>query len=323
MVFKVMNINLNCAGFISKETGDRDSILAVRYRFSNWVTFSDTLFQEQQNQPVYITYDPPGDFVRPEPGPSQHVTFDGVPLSKRDEAYQEAAVNFFAENILALYLRPVSYFVQADADVSTALDGRFPKSVEDIAQLVCANPALLNKVERVSGEFDSNTLAQATRMLIRHIIENYESAIEFVNAPEEFIKRLELSEIPDREYNALLRAAAEKQDQIVHTVNDIELGASSKIGDGNTYILIGFDRETMQPDKEGLKWYIDNIRSFVNQNGSFPAFGYYITEALLRYNVIVGPGVSQREVDYLIFQGHVVSDYRDVSRQPNENTGAE
>ena len=314
MPFKVMNIHGGTLeSNLQSWTWDGDGVLAVKYNFGGWVTFSNTLFAEQQNEQVLISYDPPGDFIRPPSGPSQHTNFDDVPFSERDPGYQEAAINFFAELVLAPYLQTHTYIVEPNAPVVEALSGRLPQTLDDIRELVANNPDLLPSIQRISPPFQSNSLSASARAVIRALLEDESSLESYLGDSAGFVDYvLEGQEAPigEAEREALIQAAADKPDLITNTFDSVALGRAQQ-GDGNTFILIGTDPETNLPSNAGLAWYQTYIADFVAQNGFLPGFGHYVTEASLCYRVIAGPDVSSRAMRYLTFGGNVVVDRRD------------
>jgi hypothetical protein len=296
-------------------TGDDDYILAVRYQVGGWTIFSNSLFADQPAESgiVRISYDPPGDIELPPPGPSQHTYFDEQSLSSRDEGYQTTAVNFFADYVLANYLRVRTYVVDPSSDVRDALDGRLPETRADIAKMIQKDDSLLDKVRCVEREFSPEQLSPGARQAIRSLLENRDSLESFLENPEKFIGEYQQSTeypIKDEEADALVRAAREQPEVVAHVFDSVELGRST-IGDGNAYILIGIDEGTGLPNKEGMRWYLDQLDNFVELNGFVPGIGFYVTEASLRHSVILGPGVSDRAREYLKFIGHEIVDHRE------------
>lgn len=298
---------------ICEWTGDTDNILAIAYQVGGWTTFSNTVFSEQAlTEPVGIAWDPPGDVPRPLRGPSQHTYFDGRPLSSRDTAYQQLAVNWFADFVLGGYLRPKRFMVEPTLNVVSALKGQLPQSLKDIAALAQADPSLLNKVHCVEGDFDPRQLSPAARQVCRAQLEDEKSLAQFLEAPEAFIAQVEKNQgtsVTEPEKQALLSAAKEKPDLVRSAFDSVELGRAR--GDENTYVLIGVDPQSGQPDPKGFEWITGQLAQFAKLNGFFPAFGWFVTEACLRYRVILGPGTTQREQTFLQVFGHEIIDMSD------------
>lgn len=293
---------------------DTDSNVAVNFQVGGWVQFSNSLFYGQaQPQPwevvslVSLQWDPPGELDQ-QPGPSQHTTFDNLPLAARDVGYQETAVNFFADFVLASYLTSRFYTVEPTPEVLAALDGRLPQTPEDISRIVCANPALLDRVTIKDAPFSADKLSPAARAAIKNWLENQESLNYYLDNPDALVERWG-SELNPPEAEALLRAAREKPNVIRRAFDSIELGRST-IGDGNTYILTGVNPDTGQPDREGYDWVINQLDDLQERNGFTPAFGPFVTEARSRYYVVLDPDISRRERDFLALFGHTIIERR-------------
>jgi len=298
-------------------TGDNDNILAISYQVAGWTTFSNTVFaaQGQVAAPaVQIAWDPPGEYVRPPRGPSQHTYFDGLKLSNRDQEYQHIAVNWFIDFVLSGYLRPRRYVVEPTLAVQYALGGRLPQTLEDIAALAQADPGLLQHVQCIEGDFEPDQLSPAARQVCLRLLEDEESLARFLESPAGFIETVEAqvgSRLTAEEKLALTRAASEKPDAMRAALDSVALGRAH--GDENTYILIGVDPREPVTGQRGMRWLYEQLDNFVALNHFLPAFGYFVTEARLRYRVILGPGVSDRDKRFLEFFGHEAIDMRDGS----------
>jgi hypothetical protein len=127
---------------------------------------------------------------------------------------------------------------------------------------------------------------------------------DFVAAPDDG------QEMPDVEQQALILAAEERREMVLHGYDHIELGGAP--GDANVYVLIGLDHGAGVPSAETWEWTRTNIAAFAGKNeGLIPSLGYYLSDAQLRYWVIAGPGVESRALDFLVFSGSRVIDRRD------------
>jgi hypothetical protein len=291
-----------------------DSIMAVDFNVGGWVRFSRALrpghSEAEAKNFVYLHWDPPGelDIV---PGPSQFTYFDDQPLSSRDEGYQATAVNWFAEFVLSPYLTTRHYVVDPTDDVLAALDGNLPRDMSDVSRLAATNPELLRHVSCQEQAFLPSQLSQGAREVIARLLEDESSLQEYLEAPESFIGYAsDQQPLPD-EAEALSRAAREKQELIRRAFDSVELGRAR--GDGNTYILLGVDWEMNLPNQEALDWVLSELPAFVEENGYLPAFGPFVTEARMRYTVVLGPGVTEREEAFLRLFGHHIIDRRDGS----------
>ncbi len=296
---------------------DKDATVAVDFQVGGYMRFSNSLFTDSTLlnpgatapgavAPTFVSvqWDPPGD-VGQEIGPSQHTYFDNQPLSSRSESYQETAIEWFADFVLAGYLRSRRYIVEPTTEVLAALDGQLPKGLEDIARLAKADPALLNYVQCYENEFSPEQLSPAAREAIQNLLEDQTSLNAYLGNAAKFVGRWG-DQLPQAESQALIRAAADKPNLIRRAFDSVELGRAR--GDGNTYVLIGVDPTTNQPRREWLMWVVDQLSGFVTQNGFMPAFGCFVTEARMRYRVILGPGVTDREKDFLALFGHQIID---------------
>jgi hypothetical protein len=299
-------------------TGDNDNVLAINYQIGGWAKFSNTVFKElgqKESDPVVnIAYDPPGQIEERERGFSQHTHFDNISLSSReDPQYEQIAVDFFGDFVLSAYLRPLQYNVEPTLEVQEALGGAgyFPKSVEDIARMLQVNPNLLANVQCVPGDFDPKQLSPTTRMACLLVLEDQEGLASFLESPETTIRNAEsLTALPcpEKEINALIQAANEKPDVIRSAFDSVALGRAR--GDGNTYILLGINLATGLPDKDWFDWIIGQLDQVVQINGFLPVFGYYVTAARSHHTVVLGPGVTEREKEFLTFFGHKIIDRR-------------
>lgn len=302
----------------SKEPSPIDAIVAVDFNVGGYIRFSNALFPGQAEPPpgakkkdfAVLHWDPPGD-LEILPGPSQFTYFDDQPLSSRDEGYQATAVNWFAEFVLSPYLTTRHYVIDPTDDVIAALDGKLPKDTEDVSRLAATNPALLRHVSCHEQTFLPSQLSEGAREVIARLLEDGTSLQEYLKAPEAFIGSASDQTLLPEEADALSRAANEKQDLIRRAFDSVELGRAR--GDGNTYILLGVDRKMNLPDQGALDWVLSELPAFVEENGYLPAFGPFVTEARMRYTVVLGPGVTEREEAYLRLFGHQVVDRRDGS----------
>lgn len=331
MGFKVVNLNPNNGGLERRildwtrskipDPNAPDNVVAVDFQPGGFIIFSNTLFRDDPaagtraaDRPniFAVQWDPPGE-ARPRRGPSQHTYFDDVApplateservyqLAARDEAYQFTAINVFVDMVLTSYLTRRRYAVAPTPEVMKVLDGRVPNSLDDIAKLVCANSEFLNDIQIEDDTLTPDQISPGLREACRAILNDAASLQSYMRVPEEFLAGWE-EQLTPREKEACLRAAREKQALIVDVFDHLELGRAS--GDNNTYILIGVDRARHAPDQQGWAWLMSQLDEFVTLNNFLPAFGCFVTEARTRYRVITGPGVTQREYDFLAFSGH-------------------
>ena len=149
-------------------------------------------------------------------------------------------------------------------------------------------------------------ISLATRQVCEQILESPDAAAAFIKNPEAFLKEYtpDGEALPPLEAEALLNAAREKPELVRNAVDCVELGASK--GDGNAYILIGVDPATGRPKREWIDWALAEADAHFAQTGSWPAFGHFITDARLRYHVVLGPGTGDRERRFLEFSGNVI-----------------
>ncbi len=295
------------------DRNDPDSVVAVDFNVGGYVRFSNSLFASQvfaADQPatkIQYAWDPPGD-PRPQPGPSQHTTFDNRPLSSRDEVYQKTAVNWFADFVLSGYLQSRTYIIEPTPEVLAIFNGRFPQTSADVVELLNARPELLDKIRCLEPTFVPQQLSPAARQICLNLLDSATQLERYLENPQEFVREYSDSTLHEVEAAAFVRAANEKRDLVVKAFDCVELGRAK--GDSNTYILIGLDNERRLPNRRGLEWFAAQLELFVAANGFIPGFGWYVTEARMRYRVILGPGVTDREKTFLAFFGHEVIDRR-------------
>jgi len=290
---------------------DGDNVVNVYYNLGHFIHFSETVVPPPGSA-VAISYDPPGEADEPVLGPCQQTAFDGAPLSERGERYRHLAVNWFAFHVLGRYIRSLKFILDPTTEVQAlakeVLGGRLPRGVEDIASLVCADPDLLHRIECVRGDFDPEQLSPAAREVCLGLLEDKGRLERYLSEPEGFIGKW-AEEMTLEEREALVRVAGEQPDLVRNAFDSVELGGAR--GDGNTYILIGLDRERNLPDRKGWEWLGRQLGRFASRNGFLPSCGYYVTEAQSCQRIILGPGVTDRERDFLQFSGHEVIDRRD------------
>jgi len=289
-----------------------DDRYAVAFQVGGWVIFSNSVLRSTVNgqvvaTEVYDSWDPPADNPRLDSsGRSQHTYFDNGRLSQRDPAYRRVAVNFFVDYALSNYLRQRKFVVEPTEKTRNILGGRLPETQADVAKLICEDPNVLDSIEFVDADFDPEQISLATRQVCEQILESPRTAAAFVDNPEAFLKEYTPGgeELPPLEAQALLSAARDKPELVRNAADCVELGASK--GDGNVYILIGVDPETGQPKRDWIDWALTEANAHFAQTGSWPAFGHFITDARLRYHVVLGPGTGDRERRFLEFSGNVI-----------------
>ncbi len=123
------------------------------------------------------------------------------------------------------------------------------------------------------------------------IFENEGQTSAFLDNPSGFVEQSGLTFSAEEE--RLILEAADKKLEVGNVSDLAELGNSA--GDGNTYLLLG----SGVPDEAQLAWLQQSLSEFQEEYGFLPAYGGYVTEAALRSRVIIGPGVTEREVEYL------------------------
>ena len=293
---------------------DLDSIVAVDFNVGGYVRFSNStggkVVKNDPNIPIAIstTWDPEND-PAPAGGYSQHTTFDGYPLSSRDEGYRATAVNWFIEFVLSNYLQFRTIEIDPTPEVMDRLGDRTPESVEEIVNLLGENPDLLENIQVTRNTFDPEQISPAVKIIVSEILESQSRMVTYLNYPEAFVDDYGGEEISELERRALIKAATDKAVQVRLAFDSVELGRGR--GDGNVYILIGWDEHRILPSQEGLDWFAQELPNFVNNYGFVPGFGWYLTEARMRYQVILGPGVTDREMAFLASFGHRIFDNRD------------
>lgn len=298
-----------------KFTNDKDNIVAVDFNVGGFVRYSNSIGgkvvnRDTKNQTVIASdWDPEED---PEPwgGISQHTTFDGGALSQRDEVYWTTAVNWFVEFVLGNYLRSRTILINPTREVMAITGERTPSTTEEIVQLLCQNPDLLQNMRFFEDAFLPEQISVAVRKVVLSLLENREELEFYLREPEIYVAEKDSDHLlTDLEKRAFLRAAQEKGEQVLHAFDCVELGRGR--GDGNVYVLIGWEKNGRLPSEQGQDWFRSQLPQFVEENGFVPGFGWYVTEARMRYHVVVGPGVTEREIDFLRFFGHKVIDRRD------------
>jgi hypothetical protein len=319
---------------------DLDSVVAIDFNVGGYVRFSNSLFsgqvdpnpnQKPEDRPALasISWDPPGEEPVPR-GPSQHTQFDGGRLSARDEGYQLTAVDWFVDFALSSYLTRRHYFVDPTEEVMALMgeinpedESRLPKTPDDIMALVQRAPHLINSIRCDDETFTPDLISPALRQVCRNLLDSQDSVTRYVKTDatgrqgliSEWEAGAEGGRLTEREVAALTRAAEEKPDLLLRAQDSVELGRAR--GDENTYILIGtnVDPDLNLPVPEGVSeqfaawyWVMDQLDDFVEANGFVPAFGPYVTEARMRYRVVLGPGTGERERNFLQFYGHDLID---------------
>lgn len=291
---------------------DSDSIVAVDFNLGGFIRFSNSLegrtSKNDANHPIAIssTWDPPND---PEPprGGSQHTTFDERPLSSRDAGYQHTAVTWFVEFVLSNYLKFGAIYLDPTPAVMSKLENRTPESVAEIVNLLCDNPELIDNIQLTRHTFIPEQISPAVRELVATILEKESEVNAYLDDPASYLEKNSHSDLSDLERRAFLNAARDKGNLVRHAFNCVELGRGR--GDGNVYVLIGWDENGL-PSTHGLDWFWRELPHFVARYHFVPGFGWYVTEARMRYHVILGPGVTERERAFLAFFGHRLVDRR-------------
>lgn len=292
---------------------DTDNIVAVDFNLGGYIRFSNSLEgRVSYNDPaspitISAVWDPPGDPAPPR-GYSQHTAFDDQPLSKRDEGYRETAVNWFVEFVLDNYLSFRALYLDPIPEVMAALSGRTPQTVAEVTDLLCRNPALIDHIQLIGQTFVPEQVSPAVRQLTADILEDRRQLMTYLDQPEGYVAQRG-TELSDLEKRAFIRAARDKRDLIGHAFDCVELGRGR--GDGNLYVLIGWAADGQLPHEGGVAWFWSQLPQFVADNQFVPGFGWYITEARMRYHIILGPGVTDREREFLRFFGHHIIDRRD------------
>lgn len=296
--------------------GDNDRIVALNFNVGGWMRFSNQAFDENKlTNPATVTivntaWDPPGE--NPQfPYINQMTYFDGQPLSSREEDYQQIAVDFFADFVLSIYLVRRYYDVEPTSEVLKVLEGKMPESPEDVAKILCTNPALLRNIRFQEETFDSAMLSDGARQAILNLLESADTIESYLGSPEAFLLSSNV-DLGENESQALVRAAKEKPDLVRAAFDGVELGRAK--GDGNTYILLGINFETNTPDQQSLDWLIEQLGDFQRENGFTPSFGFFVTDAQTRHHVVLGPKVTEREIRYLTVFGHNFIDRREGGR---------
>ncbi|HRQ40095.1 MAG TPA: hypothetical protein PLD25_19470 [Chloroflexota bacterium] len=293
---------------------DFDNIVAVDFNLGGFIRFSNSLegkvAKNDPNAPINITstWDPAND-PQPPRGGSQHTAFDDQPLSSRDEGYQATAVNWFVEFVLSNYLQARTIQIDPTPEVMARLGDRTPEAVAEITALLCDNPNLINNIQITSHSFVPEQISPAVKELSAAILENKEQVAAYLAAPESYVDQYGRDDLSDLERRAFVSAAQDKGDLVRHAFDCVELGRGR--GDGNVYVLIGWEEGGTMPDPNGLDWFGNELPGFVANNNFVPGFGWYVTEARMRYHVILGPGVTDRDRDFLAFFGHRLVDRRD------------
>lgn len=293
---------------------DTDSIVAVDFNIGGFVRFSNSLiggiYNNVVDKPIAIssTWDPVNDPAPPR-GFSQHTTFDEESLSSRDAGYQATAVNWFIEFVLSGYLQFRAIQLDPTPVVMARLGERTPETVEEIVALLCDHPQLIDNIRITESTFVPEQISPAVKMLAARILENKDEMQAYLAAPESYVDGYGRDDLSDLERRAFVSAAHDKAVLVRHAFDCVELGRGP--GDGNVFVLIGWEADRKLPSQDGLDWFRRELPDFVAENGFVPGFGWYITEARMRYHVILGPGVTDRERDFLAFFGHRVIERRE------------
>lgn len=162
------------------------------------------------------------------------------------------------------------------------------------------------------ADFESGpTLSNAVAYVIRSLLDNEQTLNAFLLDPEGFLTVREQetdSMLMEGERTAFLNLA-QNADTLRRELDQVALGDST--GDGDTYILIGIESETGIPSKDALLWLHENLANFVGYHGYMPGYGGYVTEANLRNHVVLGPGATDRDRDFLARNGIKTYDRRD------------
>jgi len=293
-----------------------DRTVALEFNVGGWMRFSNraypyyNLTNKAPQTIVNTGWDPPGDDPQ-FPYINQMTYFDGQPLSSRDEDYQQIAVDFFADFVLSIYLVRRYYDVEPIPEVLEILDGNMPETPEDVAKIICANPALLRNIRFQEETFNPAMLSDGARQAILNLLESADTIESYLGSPEAFLLSSNV-DLGENESQALVRAAKEKPDLVRAAFDSVELGRAK--GDGNTYILLGINFETNTPDQQSLDWLIEQLGDFQRENGFTPSFGFFVTDAQTRHHVVLGPKVTEREIRYLTVFGHNLIDRREGGR---------
>lgn len=314
---------------IKIRTGDDDGKLGMKYNIGSWVAISDDfdclvgVGGYSKEFPAGVVADgtckPPNN---PHRFRSYSTAFGGDALSEQSEQYRMRAVHYFADYVLADYLVPQSIYVPPDREIEELLGGKPVTSLEDLIPALAKNPALARKLQCVRGEFDPESLTVRARTVIYRLLKNPENLASYLEAPAQFVDTYPDDSdylfgppgdsFPEIEREALILAAQQRPLMVQQAFDQVELGAGP--GDGFASLLVGFDRVTGDSAGDTWAWVHKNLTAYAAYNeGIVPAVGYYVTDAQLRYAVIAGPGVSRREMDFLVGTGTRVFDYTDGS----------
>lgn len=168
----------------------------------------------------------------------------------------------------------------------------------------------LTTPETQQRELSEWSLSETAREVVYALFENKNNIESFIQAPEAFINAIEgdtFDPMLDEERTALV-AIARDEKLLWQEFDQASLGDAD--GDGDTYILIGSELSAGVPSQEAMMWLHKNLLSFFKEYGYMPGYGSYVTEAYLRTHVVLGPGVSEREKDFLVRTGINVYDRR-------------
>ncbi|WP_420640879.1 hypothetical protein [Candidatus Leptofilum sp.] len=164
-----------------------------------------------------------------------------------------------------------------------------------------------SEAQRVLSEM---SLSEPATEVVYALFNSKDNLESFIQAPEAFInaKEDEVHKRVSAEERAALMAIANDEKLLWQEFDQASLGDAD--GDGDTYILIGSEPSVGVPSQEAMIWLHKNLSSFFAEYGYLPGYGSYVTEAYLRTHVVLGPGVSEQEKDFLVRNGINVYDRR-------------
>lgn len=177
-----------------------------------------------------------------------------------------------------------------DRSLFTGFDGMPLSNRSSFFQQLVSN-AFVDDV--VSSNLDSGEMdfSPSVYELAGLIFENEDQTSAFLDNPSGFVEQSGLTFSAEEE--KLILEAANKKHEVGTILDLAELGDSA--GDGNTYLLLG----SGVPDEAQLAWLQQSLNEIQEVYGFLPAYGGYVTEAVFRSRVIIGPGVTEREIAYL------------------------
>ena len=157
---------------------------------------------------------------------------------------------------------------------------------------------------------DDSNVRDDLRQTVVAILDDKAPLERYLDNPELFLSEVEqtLGVTLSPEERVKFTEATSKRNAIYSLFEYGQLGESA--GDGDSYILIGTNGQTNTPSIETMTWLQQFLAEFVERFGFLPAYGSYVTEAVLRKRVIMGPDVTEREKGYI--EDHVYDhhDYR-------------